>query len=323
LHQIIRHSFWLIAVVILSSGCRKDEECLPSQHQDVDSLNDGLSYHDTALVGTFIPFILPCNGHPELCDRRIDEISVAMTHNAHAHSGTFSPLAANQNGDVLAQLNAGIRGLNIKPYWTANGSCGNGSQGLYLYHGSPILGCEPLENFLDVVYDFLTQHPRECIILTIEGDASAQRLDSIFNYTGLSSLMYDHIGGNWPTLAAMISTNKRLVVLSDRQDAESFIGQHRMWSHVVDVNYDNQNISQFDCQFDRGNPEGAFFLLNHFLTNVTPQSGSAGQTNSYGLLYSRALECWNSNSKRPNFIMVDFFATGDVVQVVDSLNLLH
>lgn len=309
----------LSLLALMTSGCAK-EECPEFElYPDFPER----SYHDSVLVGGFSPFgfVLPCNGHPQLCDRRLDEVFFAMTHNSHANTGPFSALAANQNGDVTAQLNAGIRGLNIKPYWTADANCGE--QGLYLYHGFPVLGCEPFMDYLTDVREFLDEHPREVIVMTIEGDASTQRMDSLFNHTGLRPFMLDYNGAQWPTLSEMIASGKRLVVFADRSDAESFEGFHRMWNHIVDVNYDHQSTATFDCTFDRGNPNGSFFLLNHFLTNITPQAGSAAQTNAYGLLYERALQCWQSNSKRPNFVMVDFYATGDVVQVVDSLNLLH
>jgi hypothetical protein len=309
----------LFLMALMATGCTK-EEC-PENELDPDFPER--SYHDSVLVGSSGPsgFVLPCNGHPQLCDRRLDEVFFAMTHNSHAHSGAFSALAANQNGDVTAQLNAGIRGLNIKPYWTSDANCGE--QGLYLYHGFPVFGCVPFEGYLADVRQFLELNPLECIVMTIEGDASTQRMDSLFNHTGLRPFMWDYNGAQWPTLSEMIATGKRLVVFADRSDAESYEGFHRMWNHIVDVNYDHQSTATFDCTFDRGNPNGSFFLLNHFLTNITPQAGSAAQTNAYDLLYDRTLNCWQANSKRPNFVMVDFYATGDVVQVVDSLNLLH
>jgi hypothetical protein len=265
--------------------------------------------------------ILPCNGHPELCDRRLDELFFAMTHNSHADNGSYSPLAANQDGDVTAQLVAGVRGLNIKPYWTGDASCG--SQGLYLYHGFPVLGCEPFEDYLSAVLSFLQSNPRECVVMTIEGSAPTARMDSLFHHLGLDGLMYVHGGGQWPRLTEMIESGKQLVVFANRSDVLSFPGFHGMWQNIVDVNYDHQSTATFDCQFDRGNPNGAFFLLNHFLTNVTPQPNSAASTNAYDLLYNRTIQCWQANDKRPNFVMVDFYATGDVIQVVDSLNLKH
>jgi len=312
-------SVFLFVVLLLVSGCEKDE--CPAE--DVPSDMISRSYRDTLLSGLSHLYQLPCNGHPQLCDRRLDEVFFAMTHNSHAHSGAYSAFAANQNGDVTAQLEAGVRGLNIKPYWTSDASCGDGSQGLYLYHGFASLGCEPFADYLFALRNFLVANPFECVVMTIEGSASTARMDSIFNHTGLRPYMLSYNGSQWPTLREMIASGKRLLVLADRSNAESYDGFHRMWNHVVDVNYSHTSPATFDCDFDRGNPDGSFFLLNNFITNITPQPNSAAQVNAFSLIYPRALSCWQANGKRPNFIMVDFYATGDVLQVVDSLNLLH
>ena len=128
-----------------------------------------------------------------------------------------------------------------------------------------------MESYLNVVRDFLVANEHEVILMAIEGGVETERLDSIYGYTRPEYMMYDHTWGTqWPTLAEMIETNKRLVVLSDNGDAESFNGIHGLWHYTVDVNYDIQNASEFDCTYDRGNPNGLFYQLNHFITNITP-----------------------------------------------------
>ncbi|MGB0368211.1 MAG: hypothetical protein ACPGD8_02330, partial [Flavobacteriales bacterium] len=104
-------------------------------------------------------------------------------------------------------------------------------------------------------------------------------------------------------------------------DADQYPGYHPYWDYTVDVNYDIQNASDFDCTYDRGNPDGYFYQLNHFITILSPQPNAAEEINQFDFLYNRALDCWQENNRKPNFIMLDFYATGDVVQVVDSLNL--
>lgn len=298
------------------ASCAKDD-VIVVENQTVNFTGDTI----LPTIGDTLAGVLPCNGHPQLCDRRFDELFFAMTHNSHADNGSYSSFAANQNGDLTAQLVAGVRGLNIKPYWTDDASCG--PMGLYLYHGFPVLGCEPFADYLEALRDFLNNNPRECVVMTIEGSAPTLRMDSLFRHINLDDLMYTHGGGQWPTMNQMITSGKRLVIFANRSDASAFTGFHNMWQNIVDVNYDHQSTATFDCQFDRGNPNGAFFLLNHFLTNITPQPNSATQTNAFDFLYNRALDCWQANGKRPNFVMVDFYATGDVVRVVDSLNLKH
>jgi len=306
----------VLGVILQWSSCSKDDIVVIEDETVIFVGDTVFPIDEDSLAG-----ILSCNGHPELCDRRLDELFFAMTHNSHADNSSYSPFAANQDGDVTAQLVAGVRGLNIKPYWTDDASCG--PLGLYLYHGFPVLGCEPFEDYLSALRNFLQSNPRECVVMTIEGSAPTARMDSLFRHVGLDGFLYAHGGGQWPRISDMITSGKRLVVFANRSDVSSFAGFHGMWQNIVDVNYNHQSTATFDCQLDRGNPNGAFFLLNHFLTNITPQPNSAAQTNAYDLLYNRALQCWQANGKRPNFVMVDFYATGDVIQVVDSLNLKH
>lgn len=312
----------LIILITLSTvivGCKKDDVC-PELKPDTNGFT--AATNDTIQSLVFPLSIQSCNGHPELCDKRFDEVVFALTHNSQASNDEFSFFAANQDGNVSQQLAAGIRGLGYKAYWEANANCGDGSEGMYLYHGDPVFGCIKMEDYLGDVKSFLDANPSEVVLMTIEGGASTERLDSMYTYAGLANQMYDHSwGDNWPTLSEMIESNKRLVVLSDNGDAENFDGFHSLWNYTVDVNYDIQDPANFDCEYDRGNPDGYFYQLNHFVTILTPQQNSAQTINQYDYLYNRAVECMTENSRKPNFIMLDFYATGDVVQVVDSLNL--
>jgi hypothetical protein len=310
----------LLAISILFFGCKKDDYCPSDKPAGTNTALEVTT--DSLLNFSHLNSTSPCNGHIELCDKRFDEIVFALTHNSQASNDVFSFLAANQDGNVSEQLATGVRGLGIKAYWESNANCGDGSIGMYLYHGDPIFGCIKMEDYLEIVKDFIDANPNETILMTIEGGASTQRLDSMYNYSGLSDYMYNHTWGeNWPTLSQMIAANKRLVVLSDNEDAEDFEGFHGLWHYTVDVNYDIQDPTNFDCEYDRGNPEGYFYQLNHFVTIITPQQNSAQTINQYDYLYNRAIDCMTENSRKPNFIMLDFYATGNVVQVVDSLNL--
>ncbi|MFT4543855.1 MAG: hypothetical protein ACI9UR_001753 [Bacteroidia bacterium] len=310
----------VILSILVATGCKKEEDCPQQKNSSEEQLT--LTSIDTLVTLSYFFPAISCNGHPELCGKRFDEVVFALTHNSQASNDEFSFFAANQDGNVSQQLAAGIRGLGIKAYWEANASCGDGSQGMYMYHGDPIFGCIKMEDYLSDVKSFLVSNPTEIILMTIEGGASTERLDSMYSYAGLGDFQYDHTWGeNWPTMIEMIESNKRLVVLSDNGDAEDFEGFHGLWNYTVDVNYDIQDPANFDCDYARGNPDGYFYQMNHFVTIITPQQNSAQTINQYEYLYNRAVDCMTQNSRKPNFIMLDFYATGDVVQVVDSLNL--
>ena len=52
-----------------------------------------------------------CNGHAELCSKLYSQVTFLGAHNSYA---VGSGLADNQNKDVTAQLNDGIRTLQIQ-----------------------------------------------------------------------------------------------------------------------------------------------------------------------------------------------------------------
>ena len=53
-----------------------------------------------------------CNGHPELCDRRIDDVVFAGTHNSMS-AGYEGFVIPNQTGGIQTQLRRGIRAFSM------------------------------------------------------------------------------------------------------------------------------------------------------------------------------------------------------------------
>lgn len=301
---------FVIAISIYS--CKK--EPIDTNEEDKD-INDTIPENnpDTTVV-------FPCNGDTALCNKHYNEISYATTHNAHAVKGVFSDFAANQDLDVTAQLELGIRCLNFKSYWTDDNNCG--PEGHYLYHGSPTFGCVPLSGFLSDVNAWLTSHPHEVLTFTIEPGASVAQLDESFDNAGIKHFMYQHTyGEEWPTLKELIKMGKRLVVFTSKgSDNENYEGFHDYWNYTFDTDYRAESRADFDCDKYRGNSNGELFLLNHFLTKLTPQFDSAASINDYNYLLNRAQLCGNERGKQPNFVMIDFAGQGNVVAVVKTLN---
>jgi hypothetical protein len=67
-----------------------------------------------------------CNGYPELCGKRLDQITIPSTHNsmsAAAEPGWFLP---NQRYGITRQLNDGIRGLLIDTHYGVRRGTGRG-----------------------------------------------------------------------------------------------------------------------------------------------------------------------------------------------------
>lgn len=306
---MLKYSTLLLFFIIATLACKKKEEPFCEIVTPIETRN--------------------CNGFPELCNKRFDEVAYAMTHNSHANTTDFSSLAANQDGLVFEQLTTGVRGLGIKVYNTSGSItaplfCSGAPDDLYLYHGDPSLGCERFDTYLDVVKVFLENYPDEIIPITIEGSAPPNEVMQAFTNAGLEPYMHSQdFSQPWPTLLEMLNTGKRIVVfMDDGTDTDTFPYIHDMWNFLYDTHYNHSNPSTFDCNKDRGNHTGgSIFLLNHFITDITPQQDDAAIINELDFLLPRARGCAQTNNHIPNFVMVDFYATGDVVEVVDSLNL--
>ena len=92
---------------------------------------------------------------------------------------------------------------------------------------------------------------------------------------------------------------------------------------MVETHYSNNDITDFSCDFNRGDSINDLFILNHFVTNSVLGTGmetESEEANSNPFFINRALQCWQEKSKFPNFVTVDFVELGDAKLVVDQLN---
>ena len=145
-----------------------------------------------------------CNGHVELCDRPLDKVAFATTHNAMSVPlrGWFSAL---QEKPIAGQLEDGVHGLLLDTHYAdrlGNGRIrtafdspadiaqavkqdgvseqsvaaalrlrgrlgfrGEGERGMYLCHTFCELGATPLAEALDDIQSFLVTHPGEVLIM--------------------------------------------------------------------------------------------------------------------------------------------------------------
>ena len=154
-----------------------------------------------------VPASTGCNGHAALCDRPLDRVTLAATHNAMSVPlrGWFASL---QDRPIADQLDDGVRGLlldthyadrlgngRIRTYFGDDGERaralqddavsdesvaaalrlrerlgfrGEGERGMYLCHTFCELGATPLEEVLDDIRDFLVLHPSDVLVIVNE-----------------------------------------------------------------------------------------------------------------------------------------------------------
>ena len=76
----------------------------------------------------------------------------------------------------------------------------------------------------------------------------------------------------------------------------------------------------FTCDLGRGAAENPLFLVNHWIKVDPPSRAVAKDANGREVLLARGEECEAARGRRPNILAVDFYADGDLFDVVDTLN---
>jgi len=275
-----------------------------------------MSKYLSYFIGSILCFFLTtnsfsqCNGASDSCNKRYDEVAYLTTHNAF-NSGQDGFSFPNHSTNIETQLNAGVRGLMIDVY-DDNGTS-------VVYHGFSFLGSELLSTYLNNIKFFLDNNPNEIVTIILECYTTANAIENDMNQAGLGNYLHTQNAFlPWPTLQTMIDTNKRLVVLSDKNDASSSQGwYHYVWDFAVENSYGSIN-----CDYNRGNPSNNLFIFNHFVTSGTGTGSSSDAlvVNSNPYFIDHVTQCQQSKNKFPNFITVDFYELGDSMDVVNQLN---
>lgn len=283
-----------------------------------------------------------CNGLPQLCDRRVDQVTFAGTHNSMA-AANEGWLVANQDEGVPAQLRHGIRALLIDTqYWETDddvralvrGSPAAGGQlqaflrglnktpipGPLLCHTFCALGSRPLVDGLSDIRHFLDANRNEVLIVIFEDSITNADLEASFLSSGLSLYVYDRPAGRpWPTLRELIERDQRLIVFSER-GASGPSWYAPAWQSIQDTRFGYPSVDAFDCARNRGPATNSLLLVNHWLGGIIPSRDNAVIANLYDVLKRRVDTCTAQRGQAPNILAVDFAETGDLLRVVRELN---
>ncbi len=255
-----------------------------------------------------------CNGDERLCQRGLDEVALACTHNAMASAEAGWP-APNHRDGPLRQLRDGVRALMLDlHYWSGE---------VALCHGPCALGNIPLRQFLDELRGFLLQHPREVVVLILESYVDRVDVARALAAARLDAMVHaQKAGAPWPALGQMIARGHRLVILSDRQGGV-YPWYHRVWDHAWETNWNNKDPAKLSCKRNRGKASNPLFILNHFVSAPLPDEQVARKINARDFLLARARQCQQESGRLPNFVTVDFHHVGDLMAVVRELNELR
>ncbi|UJA20634.1 hypothetical protein HJD18_10720 [Thermoleophilia bacterium SCSIO 60948] len=171
-----------------------------------------------------------CNGSPELCDRTVDEVAFAGTHNSFSAADRPNWFFAQQEKGLPAQLDAGIRTLLIDTHYGVRtdrgvytvleegstsrekieeplgkqfvdtalrlrdrinpGSVSEEEKRLFFCHAFCELGAQPTIEGLKQIRDFLVRNPNEVVLLSVESDVSLEANADAFEKSGLLDLVW-------------------------------------------------------------------------------------------------------------------------------------
>lgn len=253
-----------------------------------------------------------CNGAAALCARRYDQVAYATAHNAMSSTEAgFRP--PNNKFAIPQQLADGVRAFMLDTY-EQDGE-------LLLCHAECSLGNSPLVDTLAVFAEWLEANPTDVLTLIFEAYISGEQTATAFAEAGLLDAVWTQTeGAPWPTLEEMITANRRLVVFSDRRGGPEW--HHFMWDYAWETAFSYPSVEAFDCAPNRGDPNNALFILNHFITAPIAQLRYAEEANQNPLFETRALDCLQRSGQLPNFVTVDFYSVGALFDVVDTLNEL-
>ena len=302
--------------------------------------------------------VTACNGYPELCGKRLDEVAFAGSHNSMSNQDAPGWMFPQQEASMVQQLRDGVRALLIDIHYGFPGRAriktdlrgepnadkmkqvmgqdgfnaamrirdrlvgvDESKHGLYFCHGFCELGAYEVEPALREIRDYLVTHPDEVLILDIEDYVDPKDLAAAFDKAGLTDFVYKGpTGPPWPTLREMITSGQRVACFLES-------GKTGVWwlrpayPTMRETPYSFHKPEEFSCRPNRGGDTGSLFLMNHWIdTTPTPKPSNAAVVNDYDFLLARAEECQAERHHIPNIIAVDFYRAGDLLRVVNKLN---
>jgi hypothetical protein len=213
---------------------------------------------------------LTCNGFVALCNRPLNDVALAATHNSMASVTIPHWLFGQQDGTIADQLDQGIHGLLIDTYYgfavrggvrtdldtlpkrnAAEQQIGapavkaaqqlrarlpagtGGDRGIFLCHGFCEIGWVTLASALSDLRSFLVSHPAEVVVVINQDEGvTPTDIQKAFERAGLLDLVYRGPLGPFPTLRQMIDSNQRLVVMAEN-DAGDIPWYHLAYAHAL------------------------------------------------------------------------------------------
>lgn len=277
-----------------------------------------------------------CNGLESNCALPINEVTFAMVHNAMSSRDDL--FAAYNNVRPLEDaLVAGYRGLMLDSC-ICEGNVGEkianffkgeddlGSNYLGFCHATCSAGMRSPSEVLGNIKTFLKTNRNEVLILEFEViNNSLDKLYAALGESGLDEYIYIVNSSVWPTMQSLIDADFRLLLFAHGDGIDASCSK-------IDcpkgISYTYDHFQETDWNDDTCDVKGSngyrdnmgFFLMNHWKNNKEsdlPSKNNAEEFNTFDTLAQRVDKC---EQGMPNIIAVDFWDTGDVLELVAQAN---
>jgi hypothetical protein len=197
-----------------------------------------------------------------------------------------------------------------------------GERDVYLCHGFCELGASAMIPVLEGIREFLVVNPSEVLIIIIQDEGvTPQDIEKCFQESGLIDFVYRGAAAPaWPTLGMMVATEQRVLVMTENSKT-GVAWIHPAFEVIHETPFSFHDPSEFSCKPNRQGASSSLFLLNHWIdTAPAPLPSNAEKVNAYDFLLARARKCQEARGRLPNLIAVDFYRTGDLFAVTETLN---
>jgi hypothetical protein len=277
--------------------------------------SDAVELDEPAVAQSSAACALACNGAPQLCDRRYDQVSYATTHNAMS-AGAEGWIHSDQRYGIARQLSDGIRALMLDVHELQGEP--------YLCHGSACAtGKRKLVDGLRDIARFMRHNPDEVVTIIFEPYVDPAQIRDALVAVGLDTQLHVQDPAQpWPTLRQLIERHQRLVVFTEH-DGGAFPWFHDVWQFAWDTNWEFYRPEDMNCNPNRGSVANGLFIFNNIMVTDDDAEAFAHQINVNPFLLGRAQECQDASGKRANFVTVDYYDVGDLFSVVRTLNGLE
>ncbi|MGO4255977.1 hypothetical protein [Marmoricola sp. RAF53] len=303
---------------------------------------------------------LSCAGSPDLCDRRLDELVVATTHNSMAATDDGFSYASQTQG-IAWQLDHGVRGFLVDAWLgtvrqvggrpvvytdrdaglrqTAVKAISSGAtrralrirqragrppvtapREVYLCHEFCELGAVKLTDVVDLWRDFLRKNPGELLEIVVQDELPARRL--LAPLQGLAPYLARIDPEDPPTLRSLVTSGRRVVLGLENGDLGPRIPNVYDDGLVQEVPYNYPTVRSLERSTSCRTNRGRPDAPLFLLNNwVSPASrAAAARANGTDFLVTRATACGSERGRAVTLVAIDFADLGGLVPAVEELN---